>query len=102
MLLIERFLPTTMLGLLLGTVAYRTGSVWPGVALHFTHNAFLELVMRFKDDLQKWGIGVSEQTHLPLNWLAVGSMLVIVGASLIWFFGRRQEKTRLMLHEQPL
>jgi sodium transport system permease protein len=92
MLLIERFLPTTMLGLLLGTVAYRTGSVWPGVALHFTHNAFLELVMRYKDELQEWGIGVSEQTHLPLNWLAVGSALVIIGASLIWFFGKPRSK----------
>jgi ABC-2 type transport system permease protein/sodium transport system permease protein len=92
-LLIERFLPTTMLGLILGTVAYRTGSVWPGIALHFTHNAFLELVMCYRDQLQQWGIGVSQQTHLPITWLAAGTALVVVGGTLIAVTGNRSIRT---------
>lgn len=82
-LLVERFLPTTMLGLMLGWVAWRTGSVWPGVLLHLTHNAFLELAVRYRDELMAWGIGVEEQTHLPLTWLAAASAAVLLGAALI-------------------
>lgn len=83
-LLIERFLPTTMLGLILGGIAMRTGSVWPGVVLHFTHNAFLELVMYYREQLQEYGIGVSEQTHLPATWLLGGTVFVLVGAGMVW------------------
>ncbi|MEM9827374.1 MAG: CPBP family glutamic-type intramembrane protease, partial [Planctomycetota bacterium] len=41
MLLLERFLPTTLMGLLLGWVAYRTGSVIPGMVTHAVHNGLL-------------------------------------------------------------
>ena len=37
-LLLERFVPTTLVGLFLGWVAYRSGSVWPGIALHVIYN----------------------------------------------------------------
>lgn len=89
-LLIERFLPTTMLGLILGTIALRTGSVWPGVILHFTHNAFLELVMYYREQLQELGIGVSEQTHLPITWLLGGTFLVLLGGGLLWLSSARK------------
>jgi ABC-2 type transport system permease protein/sodium transport system permease protein len=83
-LLLERFLPTTMLGLVLGTVAWRSGSVLPGIALHFTHNAFLELVACYGNELETWGIGLQEQTHLPWSWLLVGTLLAVVGAGLVF------------------
>lgn len=91
-LLVERFLPTTMLGVALGWLAWRTGSVWPGILLHLTHNGFLELAVRYRDELLAWGIGVEEQTHLPLSWLAAGSAAVVVGAALIAWSGRTRTK----------
>jgi ABC-2 type transport system permease protein/sodium transport system permease protein len=36
---VERGLSSTVMGLLLGWVAWRTGSVWPGMLLHACHNA---------------------------------------------------------------
>ncbi len=97
-LLLERFLPTTMLGLVLGWIAWRTASVWPGIVLHVTHNGFLELVACYRDELEKWGIGVAEQTHLPWLWIAGGSLLITSGFAIIhWgsrigceFINRRQ------------
>jgi len=87
-LLVERFLPTTMLGVALGYVAWRTGSVIPGIVLHVTHNAFLELVAIYRDNLEKWGIGVAEQTHLPWTWVMAGTLIVISGFAIVTFFGR--------------
>ncbi|WP_164102585.1 ABC transporter permease subunit/CPBP intramembrane protease [Candidatus Laterigemmans baculatus] len=82
-LLLERFLPTAMLGVVLGWIAWRTGSVWPGILLHLTHNGFLELAVRYRDELLAWGIGVEEQTHLPPLWFAAGSAAVLLGAALV-------------------
>lgn len=36
-----RVAPTALLGLLLGAVVVRTGSLWPAIALHIAHNATL-------------------------------------------------------------
>ena len=45
----ERFLPSTFLGLFLGWVCYRTGSVLPGMALHVLHNGLLLLIAQYRD-----------------------------------------------------
>ncbi|PHQ34548.1 ABC transporter permease subunit/CPBP intramembrane protease [Rhodopirellula bahusiensis] len=83
-LLVERFLPTTLLGLLLGWVAFRTGSVWPGVVLHFFHNGMLELAARYHEQLDFLGLSDAEGSkHLPPTWLAAAAILVIVGISII-------------------
>lgn len=99
-LLIERFLPTTMLGLVLGFVAMRTGSVVPGIILHFTHNAFLELVMCYREQLQRIGIGVSEQLHLPPLWIAAGTLLVVLGMVAIWLSGRKTVEAKTLYIEE--
>lgn len=84
-LLIERFLPTTMLGVALGWTAWRTGSVWPGIGLHLLHNALLLSAMRYRDELQQWGVGGEQQTHLPVWWLVAGSIAVVIGGALVWY-----------------
>ncbi len=37
--LFQQFFGAAILGLLLGAIAYRTGSLWPGVMFHFVNNA---------------------------------------------------------------
>lgn len=83
MLLIERFVPTTLLGLILGWIAYRTGSVWAGVLMHFTHNALLFLVLKFKDQLSFLGDASDDQRHLPITWLVVLFTVTLVGFVII-------------------
>ncbi|MCO8125139.1 ABC transporter permease subunit [Stieleria sp. TO1_6] len=88
MLLIERFIPTTLLGLLLGWIAYRSGSVWPGVLMHLTHNGLLNLAAKYKDKLDFLGAGYSDQLHLPPMWLAVLSSTTLAGIAIVWFASR--------------
>ena len=39
--LFQQFFPAALLGLILGTIAYRTGSLWPGALLHFVSNSLV-------------------------------------------------------------
>ncbi len=78
----ERLVPSTLLGIVLGWVAHRTGSVVPGILLHALHNGFLLTVAQYADKLNKLGIGVAEQEHLPTSWL-VGAAIA-VGMACVW------------------
>ncbi len=88
-LLVERFIPTTLLGLLLGWIAYRTGSVIPGMVMHFVHNALLELVAHFHKDLDFLGDTVQSDRHLPTSWLVTATTIALVGALVIWLDTRK-------------
>jgi sodium transport system permease protein len=82
-LLVERFLPSTLMGLVIGWVAYKTGSIFPGMLIHFVHNALLNTVLYYADQLAFLGEGFDGQTHLPLQWLALGAVSVTTGAILV-------------------
>ena len=69
----ERFLPSAFLGLVLGWVRYRTGSVLPCMLLHVVHNGFVLLVVHWRDTLAESGFGVEDTAHLPAKWLAVAA-----------------------------
>ena len=84
-----RLLPSTLLGLLLGWICWRTNSVFPGMLLHATHNGLLVLIGRYQDDLAKVGIGVEEQQHLPGLWLLAAACGVAFGVAIVWLGTRR-------------
>lgn len=87
-LAVERLIPSTLLGIILGAICVRTRSVFPGMLLHACHNSFLVLVSYYKDDLARWGIGFEQQAHLPMTWLLGAGVLAIGGFLLIRLPGR--------------
>ncbi|KAA1258411.1 ABC-2 family transporter protein [Rubripirellula obstinata] len=89
-LLIERFVPTFLLGLILGVIAYRTGSVIPGMAMHFVHNGLLEMVGHYYKQLEFIGADFDNQTHLPPHWIAIATTIAVAGMAIVWFAGRRR------------
>ncbi|WP_404309914.1 ABC transporter permease subunit/CPBP intramembrane protease [Neorhodopirellula lusitana] len=91
-LLVERFLPTTLLGFLLGWLAYRSGSVLPGMLMHFLHNGLLELVARYHEKLDFLGADLEASRHLPVTWLASAGGFVVVGIVLV-LLTKRPEPT---------
>ncbi len=82
-LFFERFAPTCFLGLILGLICAKTGSLLPGMLLHTLHNGLLLTVSSFTEQLKTLGIGASEQQHLPMSWLIVAGMVAVVAGGLL-------------------
>lgn len=83
-LAVERFLPSFLLGLVLGWLCVRTGSLFPGIVLHAAHNGLLISLVYLQDTLAGLGIGVAAETHLPLSWLAAAAALAAAGFGIAW------------------
>ena len=86
-LMFERFVPTAFMGLLLGIVCVRTGSIFPGMLLHVVHNGLLITMAHYESDLSKLGVGNMGQEHLPTNWIlmAVAPITVAVFFVVAWY-----------------
>jgi sodium transport system permease protein len=93
-LFFERFFPTCFLGLILGWVCCRTGSVLPGMLLHMLHNGLLLSVSSFTKELASLGIGTETQEHLPGIWLVSAGATVAV-ATLLLVLGTTEPKKRI-------
>lgn len=92
-LLIERFIPSTFMGIVIGWVAYRTGSVVPGAVIHFVHNGLLNMVLYYEDRLSFLGKGFDNQSHLPPLWIGIASLLVLLGVTCVWVANRNRRPT---------
>ena len=88
LLLFERMLPSTLMGIILGMVCLRTGSVLPGMLLHVLHNGLLLSIAHYETQLTEMGIGVSEQEHLPLGMIGASLIPIAIGAAIIFFLGK--------------
>lgn len=91
-LAVERLLPSTFMGLILGFIAVRTGSLWPGIVVHAVHNGFLLSVSHYQDTIKRWGILVNDGEHLPATWLATGAGMLVAGIVLVWWSPRSNKK----------
>ncbi len=80
-LALERLAPTTFLGCILGWIRWRTNSLWPGMALHITHNGLLSGMFYYENVLKARGWDLESQRHLPLNWIAAAT--AVAGAGLL-------------------
>lgn len=99
---LERLLPSTFLGLVLGWVCWRTRSIFPGMLLHFLHNGLLVTLGYFQPELKArgWDIapaagefaqGENQLFHLPFSWLAVAALLATAGFLMVQMGSRGQE-----------
>ncbi len=87
-LFFERFLPSCLMGLVLGWVCVQSGSLLPGIVLHTLHNGLLLSSADYQPQLSRLGLDLQDQAHLPLVWIAGAAVLVVVGLLLL---PRRQQ-----------
>ncbi|MCH2209883.1 MAG: ABC transporter permease subunit [Fuerstiella sp.] len=83
-LFIERMIPSSIMGVILGAMLERSGSVFPGMLLHTIHNGLLLCVAHYKTQLEHLGIGLEQRSHLPPEWLAATVFMAVVAAYLLW------------------
>ncbi len=75
---IERFFPTLLLGMVLGWIAVRTGSLWPGILTHAIHNGLLFWLNRFDEkELATW-FGTGNEHFSPF-WIFASVLVVSIG-----------------------
>jgi ABC-2 type transport system permease protein/sodium transport system permease protein len=72
----ERLIPSTLMGLVLGWVRWRSGSVWPGMLLHLAHNGAIVLLALYSEP-------GAEPQHLPWTWILAAAGGTAVGAALV-------------------
>ena len=80
---VERLLPSSLMGLILGWLCYHSRSVFPGIVLHACHNGTLIMMAYYKDELAERGFGLEEQEHIPPMFLVACVVSTLVGLWLI-------------------
>ncbi|MFM7058970.1 MAG: ABC transporter permease subunit/CPBP intramembrane protease [Planctomycetota bacterium] len=95
-LAIERFPGTLLLGLLLGLVRLRSGSVLPGMLLHAVNNGLLLSLASLQPVLLLAGINLNleNESHLPLQLLVPAGVLLLTGALLLFGAPRQSSGNR--------
>jgi len=86
----ERLLPSLVMGLVLGWVAYRSGSVFPSVIIHAVHNG---LFLAMSPTYQSSGTPTAEsilELKLPTQWV-IGAMVGIAFGLLITVVAPRRD-----------
>lgn len=100
-LAIERLLPSTMLGLVLGLMRHRSGSLWPGIVLHACHNGLLTSASYFQPQLAAAGWGVAEEAHLPAAWLGGSVIVMAIGFGVLWLNPAPEKSATEASHSEP-
>jgi sodium transport system permease protein len=89
-LAIERLVPSTLLGLALGWIAVRTGSVLPGMVFHILNNGTIIAIAEYEQQLKDRGWDTTDKEHLPAAWLAGSFFCVASGLMLVWLGTRKK------------
>ena len=80
---LERWLPTTVLGLAFAWLTIATGSILPGILVHGLHNAALFSLTYYKDRVESWSWFPKTSDHLPPTWWLTGMVAIVAGAALV-------------------
>ena len=76
MLMLERWIPSTLLGVVLAWLAIRSRSLFPGILLHATHNSLM-LVAGNNSGLSAWN-RIAQEGHVPGTWIGIAIAVVTV------------------------
>jgi ABC-2 type transport system permease protein/sodium transport system permease protein len=99
---VERIVSSTFLGLVLGWICWRTGSVFPGMVLHVLHNALMLSLVYFGPQLQAWGWDIEGERYLPLLLVLATTVLAPIALVVVARIGRIQKEPNAPTATEPL
>lgn len=90
--ILQQSLVSATLGIVIGLLAWNTGSLWPGAAFHFTHNALMVAGPWLAGWHARWPAldyfyRPIEGGRLEFTWLALG-LGSTLAVALVWWFER--------------
>lgn len=90
----EKFLPSTFLGLVLGWVCYRAGSVIPGMVLHACHNGLMLMIVHnvARGSSLPAFLRADETGHLLPITYAAAAIGVLLGGAILCFSRSRMRQ----------
>jgi ABC-2 type transport system permease protein/sodium transport system permease protein len=89
---LERFLPSFLLGLLLGWVCWRSQSLVPPILFHFCHDVTLASIGPVLASHQSSTAGTALQS-LPVPWLVLAGLGTAAGVACLLFSRRPPQRT---------
>lgn len=82
---LTQLIPLTFIGIVLGWMTVKSGSVYPAMLMHFIHNSGTVAVVHSNPDL----LEVAESSMLPPLWLIAVSLILTV--YLVYLYSNRSE-----------
>ena len=80
---LDRFLPTMLIGILLGYIAWKSNSILPGFILHALHNGTVAFLGYYQPQLSKLDWFPQEAEKIPPSWGIVGCILAAIGVAIV-------------------
>ncbi|MEW5974593.1 MAG: ABC transporter permease subunit/CPBP intramembrane protease [Acidobacteriota bacterium] len=86
---IYRLLPTLFLGLLIGYVVWKTGSIFCGMVAHAVNNGLLASFVHMESLAQQFGL--NSMTYVPWSWTVAGTVAVAAALALLFTLPQQRE-----------
>lgn len=82
---LDRLLPSTLIGVMLGYLAFKSNSIWPGVILHSLNNGIVVFLAYYQPTLSDYSWFPGEDESIPVAWALVGLAVATTGILLTRF-----------------
>ena len=89
----DRLIPTALMGGILGWIAWRTGSILPGIALHMFHNATIALLARYSPQLELLEWFPDSNESIPGSWTLTSVVATIALLAMIYAVTRKRQSS---------
>ena len=89
---IDRLIPTTLIGVMLGYLAYKSDSILPGIILHSFNNAIVIYLAYYQPKLSALSWFPGEEDSIPVMWVVAGFVVASVGAAIVWSTRRQEQR----------
>jgi ABC-type Na+ efflux pump permease subunit/membrane protease YdiL (CAAX protease family) len=99
---LDRLIPSTLIGIMLGYLAYKSNSIVPGIILHSLNNAFVIFLAYYQPQLSEQAWFPADDQSIPRLWVVVGLVVAAVGAALVWQARRVEPDSPVVEKEEQL